>query len=136
MPKKKTTSKTSHKQFKKIKTPTFLGILTLVFIGIITSTPLISIMAITFGLITLRIAKNKLKLVTTDERTEIVANKASRATVVITGTSLGIISLLLVLLPEQEQSYLRALAIVFSYITMYFLFVYIVSYIYFDKDSS
>ena len=72
-----------------------------------------------------------------DERTELVGLKASRTTFVIFTTTIGLSSFVLIFFGEHGMTpsfYLYSLGVIMSYLTCLILILFIILYIYFNKE--
>lgn len=129
----------NEKTFAKVRLATTLAVNALVVIGILLHNVYIALVGVAAGLVFLWIMRRRTKAVLVDERVEMVANKAARATFVYSSLVFGLTALFLFgvgrLSDEPEFfNFIDALGLLFAFVTMFLLLVYAVTYKYFDRS--
>ncbi|MBN1168435.1 DUF2178 domain-containing protein [Candidatus Woesebacteria bacterium] len=121
-------------QFEKIrKILTFLEII-VVLLAVNFNSALIAIFGIGFGMFILTFLKSSVKDKLIDERIESIANRAAMVSFRVMLPILGLTSVALLVSAGKEEFYfLHGLGVILSYITCLGLFIYLVTYYYFNK---
>lgn len=115
-------------------------IVAVVAVAIVQNSYLLAVVAVLTGMLFLSLVRSKAKI-TTDERELTVKEKAAHATYAIFAPTIGIGAFLL-LVPYKEISpvfakgdflNLKALGVIFAYLTLFLIAIYAISYHYFNR---
>lgn len=121
----------NYKNFKRIKALVTFFIVAIVAIAILVQKIVLALAGAAIGIIFLFLVRGKTKTVLTDERTESIAGQAARLTYVILTISVAFLSLVFISSGRRTgQADYEALGIILSYITLFSLALYSLSYKY------
>ncbi|MFA5029221.1 MAG: DUF2178 domain-containing protein [Patescibacteria group bacterium] len=124
----------NYKQFKRIKVLIASFISAMVAIAVVFNNIILALAGVLIGLLFLFLVRRKTKAVLVDERIQNIGGRASRLTYVILTITVAFLSLVFILSGRRmgEANY-ETLGIILSYITLFSLALYSLSYKYFSK---
>ncbi|MFZ3054680.1 MAG: DUF2178 domain-containing protein [Minisyncoccales bacterium] len=124
----------SYKNYKIVRIFIAMFIAMTVSIAMSVENVLLAVSAISIGMISIFLIKKNVKAVLVDEMIKTIAGKAALIAYSITVPTLAVLSLVF-MFPNfsNEGSYLYNLGIIFSYIALFNMAVYSLSYYYYQK---
>jgi len=124
----------NYQEFKKIKILTTSFISAIVAIAVVYDNIILALAGVLIGVLFLFLVRKKTKIILVDERIQIIAGRAARLTYVISTVIIAFLSLIFVGIGRQtgEADY-ETLGIILSYITLFSVASYSLSYKYFSK---
>jgi len=124
----------NYKQFKKIKALTASFIAATVAIAVVYNNILLAIAGVSIGILFLFLVRKKTKAVLEDERIQSIGGRAARLTYAILTATIAFLSLIFIGTGRQtgEDGY-ELLGVILSYITLFSLALYSLSYKYISK---
>lgn len=124
------------KSFKKVQIGVSFFMGATVAVAVLIDNLFLALTAVLAGMIFMFLVKRKVKGVMVDERIISLAGKAARITYGIVTMVLAIASLIFVVLGKANgEFYLESLGIIFSYITLFSMAVYSISYRYLSRKQ-
>lgn len=124
----------SWSKYKKIR----IIILTLILLGVAISAYfellVISFLSVGSGMVALTFFRAQVKEIVEDERVKSIHEKAARSAFKILMPILGLTALALMFAGNGPFYFLRSLGIILGYVTLVGLMVYLISYVYFNKE--
>ena len=115
------------KRYKQLRAVVAFFVAALVSISVTSQTYLLAFFATVTGMIFLTLVRSKVKIII-DEREKTVREKAAQITYAIFTPTIGFGALLLTLFARDEYPYLQSLGIVFSYLTLFLIALYSISF--------
>ncbi len=125
-----------YKSFKKINTLVASFVSATVAIAIVSNNIVLALAGISIGLLFIFLMKKTTKAVLVDERIQIISGKAAWFTYRIATVVMAFMSLIFIIVGRKTtppQSSIEMLGITFSYITLFNLALYSISYKYLSK---
>ncbi|MFC1700682.1 DUF2178 domain-containing protein [Patescibacteria group bacterium] len=124
----------TYKTFKKIKILITSFVAATVAIAVVYNNMALSLAGVIIGLLFLTLVKRKTKAVLTDERIHKISNQAAKITYIILTSLTGFLSIIYIL-DNRRTGNINAemLGITLSYITLFSLALYSISYKYYSK---
>lgn len=126
----------NYKQFKKVNALAAAFISATVAIAVVNNNLILAIAGVSIGVLFLLLVKKTTKAVLVDERIQNISGQAARLTYTIVTVVLAFLSLVLIMIGRKAtppQSSIEMLGTIFSYIALFNLALYSVSYKYLSK---
>lgn len=124
----------NYKQFKRMKALTASFVSATVAIAVIYNNIILALVGVVIGILFLFLVRKKTKAVLVDERIQNISGRAARLTYTILTITIAFLSLIFILGGRRlgEPNY-ETLGIIFSYIALFSMALYSLSYKYFSK---
>jgi uncharacterized membrane protein len=124
----------NYKQFKRMKALTASFVSATVAIAVTYNNIILALAGVVIGMLFLFLVRKKTKAVLVDERIQSIAGYAARLTYTILTITVAFLSLIFILSGRQfnEPNY-EMLGIILSYVTLFSVALYSLSYKYFSK---
>lgn len=119
------------KRYQQIKIMVSGFLALVVIVAIIRDSYLLAGIAGVVSLLFLRLVRGKARIIA-DERDKVIQEKAAQITYLIFAPTLGISSLVMLILAKEEYYFLESLGIIFAYLTIFLITLYTISYYYFN----
>ena len=124
----------NYKNFKIIRLFIIVFIATVVAAAINVNNFYLAITGVFIGILFNLLVRSKFRKKLVDERIENISGKASKMTYIIATIFLAILGLFLIFSGREHQDiYTEGLGVIFSYIAMFNLVIYAISFRYFNK---
>lgn len=124
----------NYKQFKKMKVLTASFASAIVAIAVVYNNIILALAGVLIGTLFLFLVRKKTKAVLVDERIQSISGRAARLTYVILTITIAFLSLVFIIIGRRvgEANY-EMLGVILSYITLFSMAIYSLSYKYFSK---
>ena len=116
----------NEKKFQILKIIVTAFLIVLVLLAVARGQILLALLAVAAGVLFLNAVRSKSGVVI-DEREQSVREKAAQLTYMIFAPTLGLSALALLILSDQQDYFLMALGIIFSYLTLFLITLYTLS---------
>lgn len=124
----------NYKKFLTLKILISIFVATTVLIAFSLNNFMLAIAGMIIGMLFMILVRKKTKAVIVDERIELMSGKASRATYGITTLAFAILSIIFILSGRRtDVLYYEIIGLTFSYITLFCIAIYSISYKYYQK---
>lgn len=120
------------KRYKQIRALIAIFIALIVSAAINLDNYLLAVVAVVTGMIFLSLARTRTKIII-DEREKTVREKAAQTAFSIFLPTIGLGSFFLFLLARKEFLFIESLGIIFSYLTLFLISVYAISFYFINK---
>lgn len=117
----------SIKQYQQVRAAIAVFIGMIVSFATVRNSMVLAVVAVVTGMLFLSAVRAKVKIVI-DEREQSVRQQAAQWTYAIFAPTLGLGSFVLFMFARDEYYYIEALAMVFSYLTLFLIALYAISY--------
>ncbi|MFA5128661.1 MAG: DUF2178 domain-containing protein [Patescibacteria group bacterium] len=124
----------NYKQFKKMKVLTASFASAIVAIAVVYNNIILALAGVLIGMLFLFLVRKKTKAVLVDERIQSISGRAARLTYAILTITIAFLSLVFIIIGRRvgEANY-EMLGIILSYVTLFSMAIYSLSYKYFSK---
>ncbi len=124
----------NYKQFKRIKALTISFVSATVAIAVVYNNIILALAGVSIGMLFLFLVRKRTKTILVDERIQSIGGRAARLTYVVLTITIAFFSLVFIVSGRRfgEANY-EMLGIILSYITLFSLALYSLSYKYFSK---
>lgn len=130
----------NRKKYQQIRALVMIFVTSIVMLSINTNSYLLALAGVVTGMIFLGLARSKTKI-TVDEREQLIGEKAARLTYAIFTPTIGLGSFLLLVpsysglsvFDKGDFIYLESLGMVLSYLTLFLIVTYSLSYFFLNK---
>jgi len=120
------------KKYKQIRALVAFFISVTVSISVVQDSYLLAVAGVLTGMLFLILVRSKTKIVV-DEREKTVREKAAQMTYAIFAPTIGLGSFVLTMFARGEFYYLESLGMVFTYLTLFIIALYSISYHFLNK---
>lgn len=121
------------KTYKRVRIVIVLFVSFIVSMAVMRDSFLLATAGVITGMLFLSMVRLKTKI-RVDEREKTIREKAAQATYAIFAPVIGFGAFFLTLFGRGRFAYLEALGMVFSYLTLFFIALYAISYKYFSRE--
>jgi len=121
-----------NKTYRKLRIGIAAFVAAAMSIAVTLDNMLLGVASVVIGMISMVVVRSKVKRIV-DEREVMVRQKAAQMTYAIFAPTIGLGSVMLVLLADESSYILKAMGTVLSYLTLYLIALFSISLVYFNR---
>ena len=120
------------KQYKRVRAIAAVCIAGIVGAAVSTDNIILASAGVLIGMVVMVVIRSKTKI-TVDERDRIVREKAAQMAYAIFAPTIGLGSFFLILIGNEENSFLEEIGVMLAYVTLFLMALYAISLYYFNR---